>query len=200
MKKLIALLLSLVCVLGLCACNSKKDIPFDDTGVFFVGKVIEVYDSYLLVEVTDKGNTSFSIGARLEVSTNVSSADGCSNFVAEEYAKILYDGKVATENPPGRLEAYSIYKTDENGMNIKDLDKEILPLEKVKECSQEKLNKQLIGILRADLLNVWGEPDGHLSGFWGDTWQLGNEKGEHIIVYYDQNGIIENVKVADLSE
>lgn len=200
MKKLIALVFALVCVLGLCACDSKKDIPFDDTDVFLVGKVIEVHDSYLLVEVTDKGNTSFSIGAKVEVSTNVSSADGCPNFVAEEYAKILYDGKVATENPPGRLEAHSIYKTDKNGMKINAIDKDILPFEKVNECSQEELDEKLIGISREDLLAIWGEPDGHLSGFWGDTWQLDNEKGEHIIVYYDKDGIVENVKVKDLSE
>ena len=104
MKKLIALVLAFVCVLGLCACDSKKDIPFD------------------------------------------------------------------------------------------------LPFERVNECGQEELDEKLIGISREDLLAIWGEPDGHLSGFWGDTWQLDNEKGEHIIVYYDKDGIVENVKVKDLSE
>ena len=81
-----------------------------------------------------------------------------------------------------------------------DANKQILPLEKVYECTQEELDEKLIGISREDLLSVWGEPDGFLSGFWGEIWQLASEKGEHITVYYDENGIVEYVLVKDLSK
>ena len=81
-----------------------------------------------------------------------------------------------------------------------DVNKQILPLEKVNECTQEELDEKLIGISREDLLGVWGKPDGHLNGFWGELWQLPSKKGEHITVYYDENGIVENVLIIDFSE
>ena len=81
-----------------------------------------------------------------------------------------------------------------------DANKQILPLEKVNECNQEELDENLIGISREDILDAWGEPDGHLSGFWGEIWQLASEKSKHVTVYYDENGIVEHVMVKDLSE
>ena len=121
MKRLIALVFVLVCVLGLCACNSNKDVSFDETNAaFFVAKVTEVYDNYLLVEVTDKGNTSFSVGTSVEVSTTVTSADGCPTFVADEYARIEFDGLVLEKYPPALGEVFKIYKTDATGKSIAD--------------------------------------------------------------------------------
>ena len=121
MKKLVVLVLTLVCVIGLCACNSNKDIHFDETNVaFFVAKVTEVYDNYLLTEVTDKGNSSFTLGTIVEVSITVTSADGCPNFVAGEYARIEFDGVVLEKNPPTLGEVFKIYKTDERGLSTAD--------------------------------------------------------------------------------
>ena len=81
-----------------------------------------------------------------------------------------------------------------------DANKQILPLEKVNEFNQKELDKKLIGISREDILDAWGEPDGQLSGFWGEIWQLVSEKSKHVIVYYDENGIVEHVMVKDISE
>ena len=41
----------------------------------------------------------------------------------------------------------------------------------------------LLGLPRQEILNAWGEPDGSLSGFFGDIYQL--ESGMCITVYYD---------------
>ena len=121
MKKLISLFLVLVCVLGLCACNKNEDIHFDETNsAFFIAKVTGVYENYLLVEVTDKGNSSFAVGTSVEVSTMVTSADGCPNFVAGEYARIEFDGVVLEKYPPALGEVFKIYKTDEKGLTIAD--------------------------------------------------------------------------------
>ena len=121
MKKLIALVLAVICVLGLCACNSKKDIPFDETNAaFFIAKVTEVHENYLLVEVTDKGNSSFSVGTTVEVSTTVTSADGCPKFVADEYARIEFNGVVLEKYPPALGEVFEIYKTDATGLSTAD--------------------------------------------------------------------------------
>lgn len=84
---------------------------------FFTAKVIENHEEYLLLEVFDTGNSNLSEGAAVEVSTDVVSADGCPELVADEYARVLMATNT-DDDPPGRLEALSIYKTDETGMKI----------------------------------------------------------------------------------
>lgn len=41
----------------------------------------------------------------------------------------------------------------------------------------------LLGLPRKHILNAWGQPDGMLSGFFGDIYEL--ESGARITVYYD---------------
>ncbi len=73
-------------------------------------------------------------------------------------------------------------------------------LAEIIDFTQEQLEEKLIGLSQEEIYHSWGEPDGHLSGFWGDTWQLNNEKDECIIVYYDKNGIVEKINVIDIFE
>ena len=47
----------------------------------------------------------------------------------------------------------------------------------------EAAEAALLGLPRKDIFNAWGEPDGSLSGFFGDIYQL--ESGMCITVYYD---------------
>jgi len=49
MKKLIALVLGLVCVLGLVGCNEAKENE-NDVNAVFQGKIIEINDGTMLVE------------------------------------------------------------------------------------------------------------------------------------------------------
>ena len=121
MKKLIALVLALVCVLGLVGCNQKEDLQQGDNNVqyFFTAKVVEVHEDYLLLEVFDIGNTNLSDGATVEVSTEVVAAAGCPVFVVDECARVLL-ARNTDNNPTSRLEALSIYKTDETGKVIAD--------------------------------------------------------------------------------
>ena len=119
MKKFIALVLSLVCVVGLIGCGIQAEPQQGDNNMqyFFTAKVIEVHEEYLLLEVFDIGNCNLSDGERVEVSTNVVSAVGCPEFVADECARILM-ARNTDDNPVNRLErleALAIYKTDETG-------------------------------------------------------------------------------------
>ena len=107
MKKFIPLILALVCVLSLVGCNQK-------TQYYFSAKVIEVDEAFLLLDVFDAGNSNLSKGTKIEVSTNTVSADGCPEFVVGEYARVLM-ARNTSDNPSGRFEALSIYKTDETG-------------------------------------------------------------------------------------
>ena len=120
MKKIIALVLALVCLLGLVSCSQQEALQLGDYNMqyFFTAKVIEVDEEYLLLEVFDVGNTNLSEGATVEVSTEVMAA-GCPEFVVDEYARVLM-ARNTEDNPTERLEALSIYKTDETGMKIAD--------------------------------------------------------------------------------
>ena len=77
---------------------------------------------------------------------------------------------------------------------------DIPKLAEITDFTQEQLEEKLIGLSQEEIYRSWGEPDGHLSGFWGELWQLASTTGEYITVYYDENGIIENVLVKDFSE
>ena len=121
MKKYLALALALVYALGLVGCGKKEDLKQGDYAMtyFFRAKVAEVHEEYLLLEVFDTGNTRLSEGATVEVSTYVTSADGCPEFVADEFARVIME-RNTDDNPPGRLAALFIYKTDETGKSIAD--------------------------------------------------------------------------------
>lgn len=56
----------------------------------------------------------------------------------------------------------------------------------------EEFDVGLKGHSRDSVIDYWGEPDGMLSGFWGDIWKL-NGLGE-VIVYYDEDGNVEHIK------
>lgn len=88
-----------------------------NTQYFFSGKVVTVDETYLILEVFDTGNSNLSEGAKVEVSTDVVSVKGCPEFTVGEYAKVLM-ARNTEDNPPGRLEALSIYEVDENGTPV----------------------------------------------------------------------------------
>lgn len=120
MKKLMTLVLALVCVLGLVGCGQQESLQQgDNVQYFFTARVIGVNEDCLLLEVFDTGNSNLFNGAMVEVSTDVVSADGCPEFVVEECARVVM-ARNAEANSTKRLEALSIYKTDETGMNIVD--------------------------------------------------------------------------------
>ena len=62
----------------------------------------------------------------------------------------------------------------------------------------EEFDVGLKGHSRDSVIDYWGEPDGMLSGFWGDIWKL-NGLGE-VIVYYDEDGNVEHIKANQIEE
>jgi len=62
----------------------------------------------------------------------------------------------------------------------------------------EDFDVGLIGLPRERLTDAWGDSDGMLSGFWGDIWEV-NGLGK-VIVYYDQDGDIEHIKIATVED
>lgn len=66
-----------------------------------------------------------------------------------------------------------------------------------KGCTEEDILKELSGQSNVSLAEAWGAPDGMLSGFWGDIWDLSEYTGRHIIVYYNSDGAVDNVIIAE---
>lgn len=119
MKKITALVLALVCVLGLVGCGQRAELQQGDNNMqyFFTAKVIEVDEEYLLLEVFDIGNTNLSDGVIVEVSTDIVATKGYPEFMVDECARVLL-ARNTEDNPAERLNALSIYKTDETGKVI----------------------------------------------------------------------------------
>lgn len=64
-----------------------------------------------------------------------------------------------------------------------------------KGYDSENIREMLEGIPQKKILAKWGNPDGHLSGFWGEIWFLNEEKDGRITLYYDADGKVEDVVV-----
>ena len=111
MKRWVMIVLDVVCT-ALTGCERSVS-EVENTQYVFSGEVIEAEEKYLRIEVNDAGNSSLSKGTVVEVSTDVVAADGCPEFMAGEYARVLlaYDA----EDPVLRLEALSVSKVDATG-------------------------------------------------------------------------------------
>ena len=69
-----------------------------------------------------------------------------------------------------------------------------------KGYTQEEIEEKLKGEYRDNILVSWGQPDGMLSGMWGDVWFLDDIKDKKITLYYDSNGCVENVRIGSRSK
>ena len=90
MKKLIALVLALVCVLSLVGCNNAEG---NEVMEDFIGIVTNINDdntSYL-VEVTDSGSSSLKVGDRVIV--QIAGGSSVENSV-NDYIKVEFNGVV----------------------------------------------------------------------------------------------------------
>ncbi len=89
--------------------------------------------------------------------------------------------------------------------NVQDEGADVMEFNEVKGLvlekgyTQEEIEEKLKGEHRDNILVSWGEPDGMLSGMWGDVWFLDDAKERKITVYYDSNGCVENVRIGNRS-
>lgn len=86
---------------------------------YFTAKVVEVHKDYLLLNVSDAGNSKILKDAIVKVSTDVVAAGGCPEFEPNEYARVVIANN-AEINHQKPIEALSIYKMDEAGTVIAD--------------------------------------------------------------------------------
>lgn len=104
MKKLIALVLALVCVLGLVGCNTKSMHYIMENKPKVVGIVQEVYDDYVIMySETAEG---YPNGSNWSISLNVENTDSYTDIVVGDEIVVYYDGMAAETDP---LQVSTVY-------------------------------------------------------------------------------------------
>ena len=78
-----------------------------------------------------------------------------------------------------------------------DKARDIPELSEIANYTEEQLDEKLIGLSEDELRQSWGEPDGMLSGFWGDIWNISDESNKKITIYFNQDGGAENIIVTE---
>ena len=99
MKKLIALVLALVCVLGMVGCNNRSMNYIISHEANIAGVVKEVNDTSILIE-----NES----GEYWVSLNVENKDSVTNFNIGDEVVVYYDGNIAESYPMQINTVYAI--------------------------------------------------------------------------------------------
>lgn len=107
MKRTLLLCLVFAVLLSLVACNATGNTLQEGEDAYFLAKVIALYEKGCLVEVTDAGNQSFSLGERISVSTNI---ENCPEYDVGDHIEIIFDGTVAESYPPQILHVIEINK------------------------------------------------------------------------------------------
>ena len=106
MRRFWASILALICVFSLVACNSNDNSESSDSDeYYFTAKVIESSQASLLVEVTDVGNSSLSVGTPATLSAK-------GEFEIGDTVKIVFDGVVQETYPCQLPNVYSVSKTE----------------------------------------------------------------------------------------
>lgn len=108
MKKIIALILTLIVFGSLAACDEESQN--NATPAHFVGKVIEIYENGYLLEVTDEGNYGhLALGTTVQVNINTEDA---TEYELGDNLKVVFDGAVSKSYPPQVLHVISIEKAE----------------------------------------------------------------------------------------
>ena len=68
-------------------------------------------------------------------------------------------------------------------------------IERIAALSAEEATKALKGITETEIRENWGEPDGMLSGFYGDIYEC---NGKSIVIYYDADSTVTDVLISEV--
>ena len=100
MKKILALLLTLISLVTLVACGKEGHrLPY------LSGEVIEKYENACLIEVTETGYGQLAIGDKVEVNTSIKD---CPNYEVGDSLKVFFEAPITEGNPPQILHVFAI--------------------------------------------------------------------------------------------
>ncbi len=111
MKKVLAFILTIICLVMLVACDTNIDQSQNNAQpAYLSGKVIEIYESGCLLEVIDEGNYGkLAVGTTVQITTNI---ENCPEYVIGDYLTVEFDGTVAESYPPKIFHVLGIDKID----------------------------------------------------------------------------------------
>lgn len=104
MKKLIALVLTIVCVLGLAGCNNRSMNNIIANKPSVTGIVEEVHDDYIIV-YSEKAD-GYPNGSNWSISLNVENKDSYTDVVVGDEIVFYYDGTAMETDP---LQVSTVY-------------------------------------------------------------------------------------------
>ena len=106
MKKCVALVLALICMLGLTGCNKKSMNNIISNEPSISGIVEEVNENSILIYIQTDG---YPYGADCSVSLNVENEDGLYSPIAVgDEVVVYYDGSIAESDPLQISTVYAI--------------------------------------------------------------------------------------------
>lgn len=108
MKKLITLVLAIVCILNLAGCIQEKGQDY------FNGTILELHDTYMLVECLEVTSGAISVGTEAQVSFDVVAAQGTPELSVGDNIRVVFSG-VQEKDPVSFDTVFAIYLLDENG-------------------------------------------------------------------------------------
>ena len=106
MKRWLTLFLAMVCLLLAVGCEAPEEEP---SRVYFIGAVVTVSESSLMVEVTDAGDCGLTVGTLASVSVRHFSGD-TSVYHVGDLVRVEFNGLVQESYPVGIPTVYSIVK------------------------------------------------------------------------------------------
>ena len=97
MKKYIALVLALVCVLGLVGCNTKSMNYIIENKPSVIGVVEEVHNDYVIM-YSDTAD-GYPNGSKWQISLNVENKDSYTDLSVGDEIVVYHDGNVMETDP-----------------------------------------------------------------------------------------------------
>lgn len=110
MKRLLTLLLALVCMMTLFGCEKKQS--------FFNTTVLEVNGGSVKVKCTDAFDSGISANEEVSVSTDTVDAKGAPEMAVDDHIRVVFNGEITERDPLQLGIVYAIYLLDENGEAI----------------------------------------------------------------------------------
>lgn len=113
MKRLLMLIMTLICMVSLAACNRDKK-PNEKGQDYFNALVCEVHENNVIVECLDITTGAISTGTQLSVTTDVLSTNEVPPMEVGDEIRVVFTGVMETD-PPQLETVFAIYLLDEEG-------------------------------------------------------------------------------------
>ncbi len=111
MKRIFTLMLTLIVIALLLVCCAKDEV--DENGQdYFNAKVLEVCDSSILAECTDKGQSGMSVGGQVFISRETIAADGFPEVTVGDEIRVVFDGEIMETDPAQINTPFAVYVVD----------------------------------------------------------------------------------------